>query len=114
MSWIEVRLSAVGGGTQLQLEHIAHVDDERWVEFGPGAVGVGWDLAIMGLAIHLSTGEPVDKDEIGAWMASDDARRFMTNSSDAWWKATVEAGDDPVAARAAADRTIAAYIGSEP
>src|SRR5437588_687924 len=54
VSWIEVRLSAVGGGTQLQLEHIAHVDDERWVEFGPGAVGVGWDLAIMGPAIDDS------------------------------------------------------------
>ena len=23
-----------------------YVDDERWAEYGPGAVGVGWDLGL--------------------------------------------------------------------
>jgi len=42
VSWIEVRLTAEpGGGTRLVLEHISALDDERWAEFGPGAVGVG-------------------------------------------------------------------------
>src|SRR6516225_8438295 len=60
-SWIEVRLSAVGAGrTRLQLEHIADADDTRWTEFGPGAVGVGWDLALIGLFLHLTSGATVD------------------------------------------------------
>ncbi len=48
MSWIELRLTPVeDGGTRFELEHIAHVDDERWAEFGPGAVGVGWDTGLL-------------------------------------------------------------------
>ena len=44
VSWIEVRLDPDGDGrTASTLEHIAHVDDERWLQYGPGAVGVGWD-----------------------------------------------------------------------
>jgi hypothetical protein len=35
----------------------------------------------------------------------------MTRSSNAWCEAAVAAGDEPEAARAAADRTIAAYTG---
>ena len=42
VSWIEVRLTAESDDrTRFELEHIAHVDDQRWAEFGPGAVGVG-------------------------------------------------------------------------
>ena len=83
------------------LEHIAHVDDERWAEFGPGAVGVGWDLAIgLGLGLHLATGAAVDPGEVAAWSASDEGRRFMTLSSEGWFAATVAAGEDAaVAAR---------------
>jgi uncharacterized protein YndB with AHSA1/START domain len=114
VTWIEVRLEAVGAGrTRLQLEHIAHVDDSRWAEFGPGAVGVGWDLTFTGLGIHLDTRETLDPKVFEAWTGSDDGRRFMTNSSDAWCKAAVAAGEDPTPARAAADRTIAAYTGSD-
>ena len=79
VSWIELRLTPEPGGrTRFTLEHIAHVDDERWAEFGPGAVGVGWDLAVIGLALHLAGGgAPVDPAEVAAWSASDDGRRFM-------------------------------------
>ena len=52
-SWLTVRLAPAGDGTDLELEHVAHVDDAFWDQFGPGAVGVGWDLALMGLAEHL-------------------------------------------------------------
>jgi uncharacterized protein YndB with AHSA1/START domain len=113
VSWIELRLSALPDGrTRFELEHIARADDERWGEFGPGAVGVGWDLSLLGLAMHLASGEPVDREEVGAWMASEDARRFMTLSSERWADAHVEAGEDPGDARAAADRTVAAYTGA--
>src|SRR2546430_1141880 len=44
MSWIELRLSPAAGGTRFELDHIVPIDD-HWRDFGPGAVGVGWDLA---------------------------------------------------------------------
>src|SRR6266516_1276794 len=113
MSWIEVRLMArQEGRTQLVLEHIAHVDDERWAEFGPGAVGIGWDMGFMGLAIHLSSGHSMDPQEGMAWAASAEGRQFMTLASQRWCDASIAAGTDQAGARAAADRTIAAYTGT--
>lgn len=45
VSWIEVRVSPAPDGARFEIEHTAHVDDERWAEFGPGAVGLGYDMA---------------------------------------------------------------------
>jgi uncharacterized protein YndB with AHSA1/START domain len=115
ISWIEVRLDAEADDqTRLVIEHIAHVGDERWAEFGPGAVGVGWDAALMGLAVHLSTGQAVDPHESAAWSASDEGKQFMTLSSQRWCDANIAAGAGEAAAKAAADRTTAAYTGSAP
>jgi uncharacterized protein YndB with AHSA1/START domain len=113
VSWIEVRLSPEpgGAGTRFALTHIAHVDD-RWEQFGPGAVGVGWDLGVLGLAGHLGGGGAVEPAEGAAWMASADGRRFITESSEGWHDAHVAAGAGAAAARAAADRTTAAYTGA--
>ncbi len=112
VTWIEVRLtSGPDGSTRLVLEHIAHVSDEQWAQFGPGAVGVGWDMGLLGLATHLSTGDAVDPQQAAAWMASADGRQFMSASSELWYEASIAAGTDEVAARAAAGRTIAAYTG---
>jgi uncharacterized protein YndB with AHSA1/START domain len=110
VSWIEVRLTEVSDGrTRFELEHIAHVDDERWAEFGPGAVGIGWDGAVMGLALHLASGEQVDAAAFETWSATDEGRRFFTSASDAWCAASTAAGTDAAAARAAADRATAFY-----
>jgi len=113
VSWIEVRLTPQDRGrSRFQLEHIAHVDDERWPEYGPGAVGVGWDLALLGLAGHLSPAPALDPADGPAWMASEEGRRFISASSERWFDASVAAGTDEAAARAAADRTTAAYTGA--
>jgi uncharacterized protein YndB with AHSA1/START domain len=114
LSWIEVRLAPDGDGTRLTVEHLAPVDDDRWAQFGPGAVGIGWDMMLAGLALHLSSGQPVDPAESAAWATSDEGREFMTRSSGAWRDASVAAGTDPGAAREAADRTTAAYTGTVP
>lgn len=115
ISWIEVRLSPeADGSTRLELDHAAHVDDQRWTEFGPGAVGIGWDLTLMGLATHLSSGQPADPQRAAAWVASDDGKLFMTLSSERWRDASIAAGTDEASARAAADRCIAAYTDSAP
>ncbi len=110
VSWIEVRLRPEPDGrTRFELEHVARVDDERWAEFGPGATGVGWDLALIGLFLHLASGAPVDSDTVAAWSASEEGGRFITTSSRRWRDASVAAGTDPAAAEAAARRTTAAY-----
>jgi uncharacterized protein YndB with AHSA1/START domain len=112
VSWIELRLTDEGAGrTRFRLDHIAHVDDDRWARFGPGAVGVGWDGGLMGLYLHLTTGQAVDPAEVAGWSASGEGIRFLTASSDAWRAASVASGTDPAAARAAADRTTAFYTG---
>ncbi|GAA3801230.1 SRPBCC family protein [Sphaerisporangium flaviroseum] len=89
-SVVEVRLSpGPGGETVFELEHTAIVDPEWWAKYGPGAVGVGWDLALLGLGLHLrgeSIGDP------SAWERSPEARRLMTASSGAWGAAMAAAG----------------------
>jgi uncharacterized protein YndB with AHSA1/START domain len=112
-SWIEVRLSEQPDGRiRFELEHVAHVTDERWAQFGPGAVGVGWDLALIGLVRHLS-GEPrVDPQQAFAWTVSDEGRQFIALSSDLWCEASIAAGTPTAGARAAAERTTAFYTGS--
>ncbi|MGV9561213.1 SRPBCC family protein [Streptomyces sp. NPDC003480] len=112
VSWIELRLTPVEEGrTRFELEHIAHVDDERWAEFGPGAVGVGWDLGLLGLSRHLASGASVDPAASMAWLTSEEGRRYVTLSSAAWGEANTAAGEPEEAARAAAERTTAAYTG---
>jgi uncharacterized protein YndB with AHSA1/START domain len=112
-SWIELRLTAEpDGGTRFALEHIAHVDDEIWAQFGPGAVGVGWDQALVGLTLHVTSGgEPVEREAVEAWQASDDGRRFTSLASERWAAASIAAGTDAAEAHAAAARTTDFYSG---
>src|SRR3954469_17010136 len=81
--------------------------------FGPGAVGMGWDSMLLGLALHLATGEAVDPSFGQQWTGTDDGRRFLTLSGDEWYAANVDFGTDPAAARAMADRCVKAYLGEE-
>lgn len=112
VSWVDVRLSEVGDEqTLLVLEHEAHVPPEMWDQFGPGAVGVGWDQAMLGLAAHLAGGAPLDPEAAAAWQLSEEGKRFAAASSDAWAAASIAAGTDEAAAREAAARTTAFYTG---
>ncbi|HXW15906.1 MAG TPA: SRPBCC family protein [Terriglobia bacterium] len=112
VSWVNIRLTELSdGGTRLQLEHIGHVPDDFWKRFGPGAVGVGWDLALLGLSLHLSTGAAVDPKEAAAWTLSAEGKEFVRRSSDEWGRASIAAGTEEGAARDAASRTTAFYCG---
>ncbi|HEY7736769.1 MAG TPA: SRPBCC family protein [Candidatus Limnocylindrales bacterium] len=106
-SVLEVRLASDGdGATALELEHTAIVPDEFWTGYGPGAVGVGWEQGLLGLALHLSGGSVGDS---MAWQLSDEGRTYATRSSEAWGAANAAAGADPdVVARGVAN-TIAFY-----
>lgn len=112
VSWVNVALSgSAPESTTLRLEHIAHVPDEMWNTFGPGAVGVGWDSALLGLDQLYATNASVDPETALAWLASDEGKRFLSESSDAWRLASIAFGTDPEQASRAARRTTAAYMG---
>lgn len=113
ISWIELRLTAVDEGTtRLELEHLALTDDPTWARFGPGAVGIGWELGLGGLGRYLAAGEPLDSAAAQAWAVSEDGRRFVTESSERWRAAAVAGGTDPATARTWAARTTAFYTGA--
>ena len=109
-SWVELRITKHGAGSRLTLEHTMFVDD-HWKKFGPGATGVGWDLALVGLAQHID-GAMANAEAGMAWMMSDNGKSFIRQSSDAWRLADVASGEDADTANAAASQTTAAYTGS--
>jgi uncharacterized protein YndB with AHSA1/START domain len=104
VSELEVRLSPTDdGATRFELEHTAVVPDEMWAEYGPGAVGVGWDQGLLGLSLHLRGGSVEDPE---AWQLSAEGREFATKSSRAWGEANRASGADPEAvARGVANST---------
>ena len=107
VSWVDVHLTDDRDGTRLRLEHVAHIDDDaQWKEFGPGAVGVGWDLTLLGLSEHLTTGGAVQADPTDAA-----GLEFMRRSSDEWGRASIASGTPREEAEVAAARTTAAYTG---
>jgi uncharacterized protein YndB with AHSA1/START domain len=106
VSEVELRLSRVDGMTRFELAHTAVVPDDRWAEFGPGAVGVGWDGGLLGLTLHLRGGSV---DDPLAWQMSAEGRAFFTRSSEAWGEANRAAGADAEAAARAVASTTAFY-----
>ncbi|HEU0214140.1 MAG TPA: SRPBCC family protein [Jiangellaceae bacterium] len=109
VSWLRVHLSEDDGGTTLELVHEAHVDPDLWAQFGPGAVGVGWDLALFGLDQHIASGAAVDPAEAATWLVSPEGVEFAQLCSEGWAQAAIGDGDEPEQARAAAERTVAFY-----
>ncbi|MFG3338433.1 SRPBCC family protein [Glycomyces sp. NPDC048151] len=106
LSWLDVHLSDDGAGTRLELVHEAPVDPEFWGQFGPGAVGIGWDSALFGLDLHVTGGEDVDQAEAEKWAVGPVGVRFSTIAGEAWGAAAIADGDDPEAANAAAANAI--------
>jgi uncharacterized protein YndB with AHSA1/START domain len=95
------------GGTTLTLTHTAVVPPDVWDMFGPGAVGVGWDLGLLGLAGHLAGEELGDQSELES---NPELRSFMTASSEAWGIAFRESGADPEQVERAIAGTTSFYV----
>lgn len=107
-SEVEIRLSPGDqDDTVLELEHTM-TETPLWAEFGPGAVGVGWDMTLLGLGRHLSGHERSDAQ---AWAQSPEAREFMARSSQAWGAAHEVSGATAAEAGAAAEHTTRFYTG---
>lgn len=112
VSWVEVRITPEGDGTRFALEHVALVDDEHWEQFGPGAVGLGWEGTFWGLSNHLTTPEVTITPEAAMeWSMSSDGKDFLRLSSQAWIEADIASGTDPDRARRQGDNTLKAYLG---
>jgi len=113
-SWVEVQLvSTKLDETRLELTHIAIVDDAFWPTYGPGAVGVGWDLGLLGLQRHVESPEAERPPEAAAqWATSPEALEFYRRASTAWGKAAE--ADGMVNAMEAAENTRKFYSGEAP
>ncbi|MCD4535927.1 SRPBCC family protein [Nocardioides sp. cx-169] len=108
VSWVDLSLRPTESGTLLQLDHSAPVSPEMWDQFGPGAVGVGWEMALMGLAEHLAAPDA----ERPPRETVPDLSEYLRGSSAARGEVDISAGADPETARAAARRTAEAYTGA--
>ena len=110
VSWVEVSIAEEGAGrARLTLSHTALLSP-HWDEFGSGAVGVGWEMGLLGLALYLAQPDEPKLDE-EEFAGSSEGRALMVGSSDGWARASIDAGEDPEAARAAAARTATFYTG---
>ncbi|MGW0734869.1 SRPBCC family protein [Streptomyces sp. NPDC002851] len=108
-SEVEVRLTADGDArTQLELQHVAKVDPEFWGTYGPGAVGVGWDLGLTSLSLYLA-GRGIDPAEGEAWQASPEAVELTKLSSASWGRAYAAWGASEEEATTTARNTLEFY-----
>jgi uncharacterized protein YndB with AHSA1/START domain len=112
-SRVEVRLTEESHGrTRLELQHIVPVDD-HWEEYGAGAVGIGWELALSGLAEHLATGASSAYESAMEWSHSVEGKSFIHSSSNVWMLAAIGGGEKERDARTAGGRVAAFYSGEK-
>lgn len=110
VSWVEAWVAEEGAGrARLTVTHTA-LPSEHWEQYGPGAVGVGWEMGLLGLALHISRPDEPKPDAV-EFATSRDGKALLVGSSERWGEAAVGGGEDPAAARAAAGRTAAFYTG---
>jgi hypothetical protein len=109
VGWVTVNLTEQDGATRLTLEHVAHMPEEIFDQFGPGGAGVGWDLGLMALELHLKRDDRFDPEQADAWAATSEGRPFVEGCSQAWAGASIAAGTDPTKANDAASRVTEFY-----
>lgn len=114
VSWVEVTLSPAAEGTVVEVAHEAPLDPDFWAQYGPGATGVGWDLGLLGLGLHLETRAPLDPAQAAAWPLTASGSAFVRHAASGWAAGAIGDGDDPDAAHEAAERTIAFYTEPPP
>lgn len=110
ISWVNVRCSPEGtAAARLELTHSALLSP-HWDEYGPGATGVGWELGLLGLTLHLDQPDEPKLDG-EAFAESPEGKALIRGSAEAWGEAAIAAGEEPDAVRTAAGRTAAFYTG---
>lgn len=111
ISWLKVRTARVRSGkAQLTISHIAH-PDEHWEQFGPAAVGIGWDPSLLGLHEYLINNTSIPTERT-VWGTSPEAAEFMAGSGEAWIAADIARGENPDDATRRGKSTIGFYTGT--
>ena len=109
-SWVELQFdSEAPDQVRLTLTHTSILSD-FWDTYGPGATGVGWEMAFLGLALYTSDPDFEKPDEM-EFATSPEGIDFITRSSNAWAKTAINAGTNPEKAQTAANQTTAFYTG---
>ena len=114
VSWISLTVEKVKDGALLTLEHEMPTDPEseaHWAKYGPGATGVGWDMAFIGLDVHLSSDGQASPDALNAWAEGVQGKATLRTWAEAWGKAHIEAGAPTETANDMANRTAGFYTG---
>jgi uncharacterized protein YndB with AHSA1/START domain len=107
-SEVEVRLvPGPAGDTEFELIHAAVIGEPSFPTYGPGAGGVGWDLALLALARLLADGEIAGHEE---FEKSPEGREFSRRSAAAWGQAHLAAGGEPEHVAAAVEATTRFYV----
>lgn len=105
-SLVTLELAPAGDdASELTLRHTVP-DDDQWAQYGPGAVGVGWDLPMAALAVLVAGGDVPSSDE---FMDNPSTPALLRQSAAAWGAAHQAAGVSPEAAQTAASNTSAFY-----
>nr|WP_269329979.1 SRPBCC family protein [Kineosporia babensis] len=103
VSWVRVRIAAVGEGSRLTLEHSAP-EDEYWRTYGPCSGGFGWDESFLALRLLLEGDERAAPEALQKMLATPEGSSFMDASLASWSSAYVEWGAGVEEAREAARR----------
>ena len=110
VSWVEVGCSGDGaGGARLTLTHTQHVS-EHWGEYGPGALGVGWELGCWD-SRSISRNRPRRCPTRPHSRFRRTGGRSSAAAARGGKQAAVAFGTDPAAARSRAGHTTAFYTG---
>lgn len=112
-SWVELHFTAAEGGTTLVLQHTASVPKEFWDTYGPGAVGIGWELGLLGLDMIVITGETMKDEDKHTWPGTPEGKEFVKASSEGWAQASIADGTPPAAANEARDQVFKFYTGQQ-
>jgi uncharacterized protein YndB with AHSA1/START domain len=111
VSWINIALAPTkDGGTHLTLEHICP-PNPHWDKFGPGAVGVGWELGLLGLGMHIRSQAVRDTFDEHAFGVSEEGKGFVTKTGEGWIAADIKGGEGATEATKRGQRTIHFYRG---
>ncbi|HEX5008159.1 MAG TPA: SRPBCC family protein [Hyphomonadaceae bacterium] len=115
VSWINLALAPTrSGGAHLTLEHIMPPVGDHWDKFGPGAVGIGWELGLLGLGMHVRSKEARDTFNEHVWGASDEGKDFVSKSGEGWIAADIKGGEKAADATRRGKATISFYRGEPP
>lgn len=115
-SWVTAKIQDVEDGALLTLEHELPTDEEseaHWEEYGPGATGVGWELAMLGLDRHVQTNGQSVIEAGQAWAEGEVGKSRLGFWAEAWGRAHAEDGTPMKIAMESAARTADFYTGEE-